>query len=125
MNEKTFIICKTFIIFLYILFKDSNFQTNLKHKVLKNVKQNIIQAVCPTLHWKYYVDACVPLNARTVPAAFALIEFRTYSILLASFLQQTSEDCIGNTEHSDVMWKLSAIVNHFCTLANPNGVRVQ
>ena len=34
------------------------------------LKQDIIQAAHPTLHGKYYADACVTLNARTVPAAF-------------------------------------------------------
>ena len=66
------------------------------------LKQTITQATRRTLRGKYYAGACVMLNARTVPAAFARVEFCTYSFIIASFLEQTSEDCIGNTEHVNV-----------------------
>ena len=57
------------------LYKDSNIETNLKLKVLKNDfswSKNILQATRRTLPGKYYVDACITLNALTAPAAFAL-----------------------------------------------------
>ena len=50
-----------------------------------------------TLCGKCYANACVTLNACTAPAVFVL-----HSFLLASFLDQTSKDCIENTEHSNV-----------------------
>ena len=48
----------------------------------------------PNLCGKYYVDDCVTLNTRTAPAA-PHVEFRMNSFLLASFLEQTSEEYIG------------------------------
>ena len=56
-----------------------------------------------TLSEKYYADA---LRLLHLPR----IEFCMYCFLLASFFEQSFEDCIGNTEHSNVMWTLSAIV---------------
>ena len=46
-------------------------------------KQNILQAALQTLCDKNYADACVMLNARTAPVAFAPLIFRR-SFLLAS-----------------------------------------
>ena len=53
------------------------------------------------------------------------VELCTYPFLfmsLASFLKQTSEDCIGNTEHANNVNAECNIVNKFCTLADPNTV---
>ena len=66
-NEKTFIIC---------LYRDSNFQTNLKeisNKKTTYLRQNIIRAAHPTLLGKYYTDTCITLNTHTVPAALSCI----------------------------------------------------
>ena len=46
--------------------------------------------------------ACVTLNACTVPAAFAPRRVSHLLFLIAPFLEQTSEDCIGNTGHSNI-----------------------
>ena len=157
---------------LYNLYKDSNFQTNLKEKSQENrlgLKQNIIQATRITIHGKYYADLassvaspicqegqserncpifplftrflpllsdissffpwfflifpdffplfpdfwqffrcqgwhsigpCITLNAHTTPAAFVPCRVSHALFLLASLLEQTSEDCIENTKHS-------------------------
>ena len=58
-------------------------------------------------HWMckspvYYVDACVKLNARTAPVAFAPRRVSHVVFLISLVLEQTSEDCIGNTEHSNI-----------------------
>ena len=50
------------------------FLNKFKRKVFEKplwLKQNSLQAVRPTLCRKYYADACVMLNARTAPVAFA------------------------------------------------------
>ena len=67
-------------------------KTNLKDKSNEkrlHLKQSrlITSAVCPIQRGKYYSDA---------------LEFCTHSFLLVSFLEQTSEDGIGNTEHSNI-----------------------
>ena len=51
---------------------------------------------------KYYADACVTLNARTAPVAFASRTVAHVIFLISLVLEQTSEDCIGNTEHSNI-----------------------
>ena len=38
-------------------------------------------------------------------------------------IEQMYEDCIGNTEHSIQRRTVTAIVDNFCTLSNPNGVQ--
>ena len=52
----------------------------------------------PTLRRKYYADACVTLNARTAPVAFAPRRVSHVVILISLVLEQTSEYCfaIGN-----------------------------
>ena len=42
------------------------------------------------------------LNARTAPAAFAPRRVSFVVFLVSLVLEQTSEDCIGNTEHSNM-----------------------
>ena len=51
---------------LYNLSKDSNFSTNLKHKVLKNdfSSSKILYKPCVQLS-KYYADACESRNAKS------------------------------------------------------------
>ena len=49
-----------------------------------------------------YADACVMLNARTAPVAFAPRRVSHVVFLISLVLKQTSEDCIGNTEHSNI-----------------------
>ena len=71
-------------------------------------KQNIFQAARATLRRKYYTDACVTLNARTAPVAFAPRTISHLVFLISLVLEQTSKDCIGNTEHSNI------IVNDEC-----------
>ena len=67
------------------------------------LKQNILQAAHPTLKVKYYADACVTLNASTAPVTFAPPPWVSHVVFIISLvLEQTSEDCIGNTEHSDI-----------------------
>ena len=39
------------------------------------------------------------------------VEFRNHSFLLASFLVQTSEDCIGNIEHHNVNVRTLSAMN--------------
>ena len=110
------------------MYKDFKFwnKINLKETVLKKDfqlnKPNILQAVRP-LRGKYCADACVKLNARTAPVAFAPRSVSHVIFLISLVLKQTSEDSIGNTEHSYIMWTMSAIVNNFCTLADQNGVQ--
>ena len=72
------------------------FQTNLKEKVLKNYFSSI-KTYKP--HVKLYTGNITQMlgSRQRNP-----VEFRTYSFLLASFLEQSSKDCIGNTEHSNV-----------------------
>ena len=41
-------------------------------------------------------------HTHTAPAAFTRMEFPTYSFLLASLLEQTFKNCMGNTQHTDV-----------------------
>ena len=55
-----------------------------------------------TSHGKYYADACVTLNACTAPVAFASSRVSHVVFLISLVLEQTSEDCIGNTEHSNI-----------------------
>ena len=61
---------------------------------------NILQHARPPLRWKYYADASVMLNTRTSPVAFAPRRVSHIVFLISLFLEQTSEHCIGNTEHS-------------------------
>ena len=63
---------------------------------------NILQSARPTLRGKYYADACVTLNVRTAPVAFAPRRVSHVVFLITLVLEQTSEDCIGNTEHSNM-----------------------
>ena len=56
----------------------------------------------PNLRGKYYADACVTLNARTAPVAFAPSRVSHVVFLISLVLVQTSENGIGNTEHSDI-----------------------
>ena len=65
-------------------------------------KQNIFQAVRATLRGKYYADACVTLNAGTVPVAFSPRTISHLVFLISLVLEQTSKDCIGNNEHSNI-----------------------
>ena len=51
---------------------------------------------------KYYADACVTLNARTAPVAFAPRRVSHVVFLINLILEQTSKDCIGNTEYSNI-----------------------
>ena len=69
------------------------------------LKQNIFQAARPTLCGKYYADACVMLNARTAPVAFSPSRVSHVVFLISLVLEQTSIDCIGNTEHSYIKVK--------------------
>ena len=64
--------------------------------------QNILQASRPTLRGKYYADACVTLNTRNAPVAFAPRRIFQVVFLISLVLEQTSEDCIWNSEHSDI-----------------------
>ena len=65
------------------------------------MKQNISasRASNYSIRGKYYADACVTLNTRTAPVAFALRRVSHVVLLVSLILKQTSEDCIGNTEH--------------------------
>ena len=45
---------------------------------------------------KFNTDACVTLNTRTAPVAFALYRVCTYTFLIASFLEQKFEIVLGN-----------------------------
>ena len=65
-------------------------------------KQNIFQAARATLRLKYYADACVTLNARTAPVAFVPRKISHLVFLISLVLEQTSKDCIGNTEYSNI-----------------------
>ena len=47
-------------------------------------KQNILQTAGSALHGKYYANACITLNARTVPVAFALRRVSQVLFLIAS-----------------------------------------
>ena len=90
---------------LYNLYKASNSWTNLKEKPLKSdfsFKQNIKQAVRPNLRGKYYADACITLNARTTPVAFAPGIVLHVVFFISLILVQSSENGIRNTEHSDI-----------------------
>ena len=64
--------------------------------------KHFVQATCPTLRGKYYADVCVTLNARTAPVAFVPHRFSHVVFLFSLVLQQSSEDCIGNTEHPNI-----------------------
>ena len=78
------------------------FKKKLKRKSIGKrfqLKQNVLQAERPTLRGKYYADGCVTLNARTEPVAFASRRVSHVVFLISLVLEQTSEDCIGNTEH--------------------------
>ena len=55
-----------------------------------------------TLRGKYYADACVTLKACTAPVAFAPRTISHLVFLISLVLEQTSKDCIGNTEHSNI-----------------------
>ena len=50
----------------------------------------------------YYTDPCVTLNAHTAPVAFALRRVPHVVFLISLVLEQTSEDCIENTEHANI-----------------------
>ena len=63
---------------------------------------NILQAAHPTLCENYYTDTCVTLNTRTAPVAFAPRRILHMLFSISLVLEQTSEDCIGNTEHSNI-----------------------
>ena len=57
----------------------------------------------PTLRRKYNADACVTLNTRTAPVvAFASRGVTHIVFLISLVIEQTSEDCNGNTEHSNI-----------------------
>ena len=62
----------------------------------------MLQAARSTLRGKYYADACITLNARTAPVAFAPHRVPRVVFLISLVLEQTSEDCFGNTEHSNI-----------------------
>ena len=64
-------------------------------------KQNILQAAHPTLRGKFYADAWVTLNARKAPVAFDQHRVSHVVFLISLVLEQTSQDCIANTEHSN------------------------
>ena len=64
-------------------------------------QQNILQAANTTLRGKNYVDACVMLNACTAPVAFTPRRVLHIVFLISLVLEQTSEDCIENTKHSN------------------------
>ena len=64
--------------------------------------KTFLQAARPTPRGKYYADACIMLNACTVPAAFATRRVSHIVFLISLVLGQTFEDCIGNTEHSNI-----------------------
>ena len=90
---------------LYNLYKDSTFKKISKKK---NWKATLAQAKHFTSRasnsvGKYFAVACFMLNACTAPAAFAgQRRVSRILFLLASFLEQMSEDCFGNNEHSNV-----------------------
>ena len=48
------------------------------------------------------MDACVTLNARNAPVAFAPRRVLHVVFLVSLVLEQMSQDCIGNTEHSNI-----------------------
>ena len=54
--------------------------------------------------YNLYKDSysCVTLNAHTAPVAFARRRVSHVVFLISLILEQTSEDCIGNTEHSNL-----------------------
>ena len=56
----------------------------------------------PTLQGKYCTDACIMLNARTAPGAYAPRRVSHLLFLISLILEQTSEDCFGNNEHSNI-----------------------
>ena len=64
-------------------------------------QQNILQAAYATLRGKNYMDAYVMLNACTAPVAFTPRRVLHIVFLISLVLEQTSEDCIGNTKHSN------------------------
>ena len=85
---------------------------------------NILQVVRPSLRGKYYANACVTLNARIAPVAFSRRRVSQVAFLISLVLEQTSEDYIGNTEHSNINVNDECIiVYNFCTLADPNGMQ--
>ena len=73
-----------------------------RFKFFNKFNKKIWKAARPTVRGKYYADACVTLNARTVPVAFASRRVAHVIFLISLVLEQTSEDCIGNTEHSNI-----------------------
>ena len=86
----------------YNLYKDSNSELNLKEKALKNnfsTSKTFLQSAHPTLRGKNYADACITLNVLTAPVAFAPRRVSHVVFLISLVLEQTSEDCIWNTEH--------------------------
>ena len=80
------------------------------------------KAARSTIRGKYYVDACVTLNAGTAPVAFASRRVAHVSFLISLVLEQTSEDCIGNTEHSNINVNDECNII-FCTFTDPIGVQ--
>ena len=89
--------------------KDSNSRLNrFKRKPLKNYlspwskifynRRVQLHAECG----KYYADACITLNTRTAPVAFAPRRVSYIVFLISLVLEQMSKDCIRNTEHSNI-----------------------
>ena len=76
----------------------------MKEEALKMIlaQAKNLKAVRPTVRGKYYADACVTLNARTAPSAFASRRVAHVIFLISLVLEQTTEVCIGNTEHSNI-----------------------
>ena len=58
----------------------------------------------------------IAIAAYAPPPHTHTVEFRTYSFLLTTFLEQ---NCIGNTEHSILMVMLFATVNIFLHTCGP------
>ena len=98
MSEKTFIIC------LCNLYKDSNFQANLKSGKKNDLSSSkTLNKPCVQHHAGNITQT---LASRLTHAKHLLHlsckEFCMHSFFLASFFEQTSKDCVGNTEHADV-----------------------
>ena len=89
---------------LYNLYKDSNAWTNWKEKPLKNNfgSSKTLWTSRVSHSSRDYVDACVTLNACTAPVAFAPRRVWHVVFFISLVLEQMSEDCTGNTEHSNI-----------------------
>ena len=91
--------------FTEILVQRFKFLNTLKGKSSKKNDFSWSKAFC-TSHasnsTREVLRGCFALNARTAPVAFAPHRVLHVVFLFSLVLQQSSEDCIGNTEHSNI-----------------------